>query len=107
MTKENSQGSRRLVERINGFTVPTPRGKAAKELVRSFVSLQRDGDETINYSAGEGLSEHAAVVESICQQFGWPMDDKLGKRIQGLKGRLIQLGHPHWKIKESIVIYEK
>ena len=89
-----------LAIRFNGVFSATDRGHLAQELVRHHRTLKKLSDPKITFSQNNEITEEMSTRhEELCGLLGLPPDEKKREKvIQGLDGRLRQVGLPYYKI---------
>lgn len=100
MSKEIHISSKALAVRFNGVFSATDRAHLAQELVRHHRTLKKLKDPRIQFAQNAEATEMmSARREELCGLLGLPFDEKKREKIiQGLDGRLRQVGFPYYKI---------
>lgn len=103
MTVETRPYSGQLALRTNGSSNLTERGRAIRELVLKYSMLNNHKNPNVEFAISqEFLIQYSNTVDELCSQLGLPKEGKARENsIKGYKGKLIQMGHPHWRMPQS------
>lgn len=107
MTVEARPNSGQLSRRINGSSSLTERGRAVHELVLKHSMLKNGSNPNIAFAISPELSmSYSRRVEELCSQLDLPQEGKARENsIKGYKGKLKQMGHPHWRLlKDKVAV---
>ena len=101
MNVETRPGSRqRLVRRVNGESSLTERGRRMHELALMDTMLKNATDPNVTFAISPELSiKYSKRLEELCGQLEIPEEKNArDKAIERYKAKLIQVGHPHWRL---------